>query len=192
MHEPHRARCSADTATRSRERLNGALQRIESMTRRHRRDQAISGGSRPQWRAALSPSGNLRSDNGRVSLALDHLGQCPVIGEDPILAGEHVASGNWGIWEQFRAGLSATEISMISWSRVALVIKFAALAASLHLEPSGLGNKRIAPPRKSRTSKRRSTATPNHGQKKRGLGPELLMRPRRSVDGGLRRRPHRS
>ena len=40
--------------------------------------------------------------------------------------------------------LSATEISMISWSRVALVIKFAALAASLHLEPSGLGNKRIA------------------------------------------------
>jgi hypothetical protein len=147
---PHKCRslialvASADTATRSRERLNGPLQRIESMTRRHRRDQAISGGSRPQWRAALSPSGNLRSDNGRVSLALDHLGQCPVIGEDPILAGEHVASGNWGIWEQFRAGLSATEISMISWSRVALVIKFAALAASLHLEPSGLGNKRIA------------------------------------------------
>src|SRR6185312_13762308 len=32
----------------------------------------------------------------------------------------------------------------------------------------------------------------NHGKKKRGLGPEPLKRPRRSVDGGLRHRPHRS
>jgi hypothetical protein len=33
---------------------------------------------------------------------------------------------------------------MISWSRIAVVIKFAALAATHHLEPSGLGNKRVA------------------------------------------------
>jgi hypothetical protein len=32
---------------------------------------------------------------------------------------------------------------MISWSRIAVVIKFAALAATHQLEPSGPGNKRI-------------------------------------------------
>jgi hypothetical protein len=61
---------------------------------------------------------------------------------------------------------------MISWSRVALVIKFAALAATLHLEPSGLGNKRVALAAEITTFE---TALGSHAKsrsKKRGLDPE--------------------
>jgi hypothetical protein len=62
---------------------------------------------------------------------------------------------------------------MISWSRIAVVINFSALAASHHLEPSGLGNKRVALAAEITTFE---AALDSHGQKTRGLDPERLMR----------------
>jgi hypothetical protein len=61
---------------------------------------------------------------------------------------------------------------MISWSGIAVVIKSAALAATHRIEPSGLGDKRVTLAPEITTFKPRSTATPNHVQKTRGLDPK--------------------